>query len=80
SGRAVSATAAAPYVDKLLPLPEFLKGGISSANWAEVADGLRLSGHFIEHWLLSAVDKPLSPVRARLGQQVARLIVNGNAA
>lgn len=74
SGRAVSAAAAAPYVDKLLPLPHFLKGGISSTNWAEMADGLRLSAHFIEHWLLSAVDKPLSPIRNRLGQQVARYL------
>ena len=45
SGRAVSATAAAPYLDRLLPLPAFLTGG-GEADDAAVVDGLLLSGHF----------------------------------
>lgn len=73
SGRAVSGQAAAPYIDKLLPLPNFLKESIPTQNWGEMADGLRLTAHFIEHWLLQAIHQPLSPVRARLGQQVDRL-------
>jgi DNA repair protein RecO (recombination protein O) len=73
SGRAVSEQAAAPYIDKLLPLPGFLKESIPSTNWGEMADGLRLTAHFIEHWVLQAIHQPLSPVRARLSQQVDRL-------
>lgn len=73
SGRAVSGVAAAPYLDKLLPLPDFLRDSSFAKGWAEAADGLRLSAHFIEHWLLQAIHQPLSPVRARLGQQVDRL-------
>lgn len=73
SGRAVSAQAAAPYLDKLLPLPGFLKESAIAQGWAEAADGLRLTAHFIEHWLLQAIHQPLSPVRARLSQQIERL-------
>jgi DNA repair protein RecO (recombination protein O) len=73
SGRAVSEAAAAPYRDKLLPLPMFLKHSVLAEGWAEAADGLRLTAHFIEYWLLQAIHQPLSPVRARLGQQIERL-------
>ncbi len=73
SGKAVSAEAAAPYVDKLLPLPQFIKNADFANGWSEAADGLRLTAHFIEHWLLQAIHQPLSPVRARLSQQVERL-------
>lgn len=73
SGRAVSGQAAAPYLDKLLPLPDFISKSTFAACWAEAADGLRLTGHFLEHWLLQAIHQPLSPVRARLSQQVERL-------
>ena len=51
SSRAVSGTAGAPYADRLLPLPVFLKDG-GPANWPEIAAGLRTTGHFIERDLL----------------------------
>ena len=47
SGRAVSASAAEPYIDRLLPLPAFLIGG-SQADDAAILNGLVLSGHFLE--------------------------------
>lgn len=73
SGRAVSEQAGAPYIDKLLPLPAFLRESVPTMGWHELADGLRLTSYFIEHWLLSAIHQPLSPVRGRLSQQVDRL-------
>ncbi len=47
SGRAVSAEAAKPYLDKLFNLPGFMRGE-PSANAQDIADGLRLTGHFLE--------------------------------
>ena len=47
SGRAVSRKAAAPYLDKLFPLPGFLRGE-PLATPQDIADGLRLTGHFLE--------------------------------
>lgn len=48
SGRAVSLAAGEPYRDRLLPLPEFLVAQNGAGSPAEVLDGLRLSGYFLE--------------------------------
>jgi DNA repair protein RecO (recombination protein O) len=64
SGRAVSASAAEPYLDKLLPLPGFLVGrGVGGAD--EAAAGLRLTGYFLER---CALHGPLPPARVRLAE------------
>jgi DNA repair protein RecO (recombination protein O) len=47
TGRAVSAAAAAPYRERLLPLPAFL-GGAGPAAPGEVVRALALTGHFLE--------------------------------
>jgi len=47
SGRAVSAAAAAPYRDRLLALPGFLRGETSAAP-QDVAAGFRLTGYFLD--------------------------------
>ena len=47
SGRAVCAEAAEPYLDKLFRLPPFLRGE-PVATPQDVADGLALTGHFLE--------------------------------
>jgi DNA repair protein RecO (recombination protein O) len=47
SGRAVSHAAAEPYRDRLFRLPGFLRGN-SGATPEDVADGFRLTGHFLE--------------------------------
>ncbi|MBY0427867.1 MAG: DNA repair protein RecO [Alphaproteobacteria bacterium] len=47
TGRAVNRTAAAPWADKLLPLPEFMHKALIP-SWDDVAAGLALTGHFIE--------------------------------
>lgn len=54
SGRAVSAGAAAGWEARLLPLPPFLsaQGGAPSAQ--EIAQGLRLTGHFLAGHAMAA--------------------------
>ncbi|PLW76732.1 DNA repair protein RecO [Cohaesibacter celericrescens] len=50
SGRAVCRTAGKPYHDRMLALPSFLRGEVSSnrLNYAELAQGFALSGFFLE--------------------------------
>jgi DNA repair protein RecO (recombination protein O) len=67
TGHAVSAGAAAPYVDRLLRLPRFL-GGAGGANrpQAEVLAGLRLTGHFLLGQVFAAHGQAAPVARARL--------------
>lgn len=46
TGRAVSAAAGAPYKDRLFTLPAFLAGP-AAASAADVLDGFRLTGYFL---------------------------------
>lgn len=68
TGRAVSAGAAAPYLDRLLPLPRFLwegQGtGIPSAT--DIAAGLALTGHFLQRHVYEPRGLDLPAERARL--------------
>ncbi|HEX5957848.1 MAG TPA: DNA repair protein RecO, partial [Hyphomicrobiaceae bacterium] len=49
SGRAVSAESGEPYKDRLLTLPQFLRGGSSGGVRREdVLAGLALTGHFLD--------------------------------
>ena len=65
SGRAVCAEAAAPFVEKLLPLPGFLVGRAEVTPQALV-DGLRLTGHFLEKTVFAVQNKGMPPARKRL--------------
>ncbi len=48
SGRAVSAVAAAPYRDRLMPLPAFLlRGDVAAVSREELAQGFALTGFFL---------------------------------
>ena len=47
SGRAVSGQAAGEWAPRLLPLPACMTGGAFS-GYGDMADGLRLIGHFLE--------------------------------
>lgn len=71
SGGAVSRVAAAPYVEKLLPLPAFLLGGVTP-SWPDIADGLRLTGFFLERDLIEGRARGLLPLRSRLLALVLR--------
>jgi DNA repair protein RecO (recombination protein O) len=52
SGRAVSLEAGEPYRDRLLRLPAFLADAGGSAEAPDVADGLKLTGFFLERHIL----------------------------
>lgn len=65
SGRAVSLAAGEPYREKLLPLPGFLIGrGEGGAR--EVAQGLRLTGFFLDRFVFAPQNRPLPAPRERL--------------
>lgn len=65
SGRAVSASAAEPYKDKLLALPAFLLGQ-PYAPLEDVIKGLALTGYFLETRVQWGVNKTLPDARARM--------------
>jgi len=75
SGRAVSAKAAEPYLDKMLSLPGFLLGeqGVSAKD---IMDGLSLTGYFLETRLQWGINRTLPDARA---QMIARLVDVGLA-
>ena len=62
SGRAVSRSAAAPYVDRLLPLPSFLTTR-GNASPHDIADALRLSGYFLQSHVWGPRDIAVPPTR-----------------
>ncbi len=66
SACAVSAEAGAPYKDKLLPLPPFLRGASTQASLFEAVDALKTTGFFIETRILHLADKPLPEARLRV--------------
>ncbi len=69
SGRAVSASAAEPYLGKLLKLPSFVRGG-GVATWKDLLAGLELSGHFLNRDLLPERARPVGDIRARLVERL----------
>jgi len=71
SGRSVSAAAGAPYRDKLLVLPEFLKSSGAAADTADVCAALRLTGYFLERHVFAPQDRTLPPARTRLIEALA---------
>ena len=65
SGRAVSRAGAGIYAGRLFALPGFL-GGNGDAGPAEIAAGLKLTGHFLLERVLRPHNRPLPPARIRL--------------
>ena len=66
SGRAVSREAAAPYAEKLLPLPPFLAGAESGpASAADIVAGLRLTGWFLEKHVFAGQGGRMPQARER---------------
>jgi DNA repair protein RecO (recombination protein O) len=63
SGRAVSATAGAPWRDKLLPLPAFLRGEEPPPLAADIADAFRMTGYFLERDLFGPRGLPMPDAR-----------------
>lgn len=71
TGRAVSAPEAEPYKGKLLPLPAFIREG-GRATWAEIGEGLALTGHFLARDLLVGRSEPIGEARVRLVERLRR--------
>jgi DNA repair protein RecO (recombination protein O) len=71
SGRAVSAAEAEPYAGRLLPLPGFVREG-GRANWDDIAQGLELTGHFLERDVLTDRMRPIAAARSRLVDRLRR--------
>jgi DNA repair protein RecO (recombination protein O) len=67
SGRAVSAEAGAPWRERLLPLPPFLRDDApldARPSAGEVADAFRLTGFFLARDLFALKGEPLPDSRA----------------
>lgn len=72
TGRAVSAQAAAPYIDKLLPLPHFLRPARSGGDDADVLMGLQMTAYFLEHWAFVHHTQGLPEFRVRFQERFMR--------
>ena len=80
SGRAVNTEAAAPYRDKLLPLPSFLQpghGAMPDQDHPErvlddIEDGLHLTGHFLDRQIFHASNRPAPAARSRFLEKISR--------
>jgi DNA repair protein RecO (recombination protein O) len=82
TGRAVSADAGAPYAEKLLPLPPFLRQhhvqnvsehsdhtgalNVDSVNVDDLSDGLRTTGYFLQHTLKEISGRGMPHARQQL--------------
>ena len=71
SGRAVSAAEAEPYAARLLPLPPFVREG-GQGSWAEIDQGLALTGHFLLRDLVTERARGIREARSRLVERLRR--------
>ena len=72
SGGAVSREAGAPYADRLFRLPPFLVSSQAGVDHADdIAEGLRITGHFLERHFYAPLGKHLPDARIRLMQRFA---------
>jgi DNA repair protein RecO (recombination protein O) len=63
SGRAISRQAGAPWHDKLLALPAFLRGGDGTPSPAELRDAFVLTGFFLASRIYDPRGEPLPAAR-----------------
>lgn len=66
SASAVSAEAGAPYGDRMLPLPAFLRDAAANASLMDALEALRTTGHFIETRILHMAGKELPEARKKV--------------
>lgn len=72
SGGAVSELAGAAWADKLFRLPDFLVRG-GQADWADIRDGMAITGHFLERHFPVERGGDIYAVRARLVDRISEL-------
>ena len=70
SGRAVSLSAGEPWRDKLLALPAFLAPGGGDPDAGQIAEGLRLTGWFLETHVFGPHDMTTPDARERLVSRI----------
>ncbi|KCZ83041.1 DNA repair protein RecO [Hyphomonas adhaerens MHS-3] len=66
TGRAVRGSEAEDYVSRLLRLPSFLVASSAPVGGEDVADGLKLTGYFLESRVFHAMNRAMPPERERL--------------
>ena len=71
SGCAVSQEPGKPYHDRLLALPKFLVSGQTTANYADIYNGLKLTGYFLERRILAQHNSAMPSARVRLTSHLA---------
>jgi DNA repair protein RecO (recombination protein O) len=78
SGQAVSEAAGAPYREKLLPLPGFLRRVEARPEPQEVLDGLRLAGFFLEQRVFAPHQHKLPAARSRYVDALTKVLAIPN--
>ena len=73
SAAAVSRAGAQGYESRLLPLPPFLLAG-GAGDWAQIMDGLRLTGFFLERSVLIERRADVLAARERLVDRLNRAV------
>ena len=72
TGRAVARDAAGDWVDRMLPLPDVLRG-IGLGPDAEVFEGLKVTGHFLQSYMAATLaGRPLPEARTRFVDAFSR--------
>ena len=72
SGQAVTRTAGEPYRERMLPLPAFLRESGVAGHATAVADGLKLTGFFLERHVYAEPSGTLPDARTRFFQRLRR--------
>jgi DNA repair protein RecO (recombination protein O) len=72
SGRAVSASGAGEYRDRLMRLPPFLAAG-GEVDWDDIFDGLAITGHFLARDILIDRQAEVLAARERLVSRLKRV-------
>lgn len=79
TGRAVSRAAGAPWADRMLPLPAFLAVD-APVDASSVADGFRLTGHFLAKHVAALANRPVPEPRERFVRAVTKAIAREDKA
>ena len=72
TGRAVSREGGAAFADRLLRLPAFMLSSQGGLGEGDVADGLALTGHFLEQFVFGPLNRPLPPARVWLLEKLSQ--------
>jgi DNA repair protein RecO (recombination protein O) len=76
SGRAVSRDAGAPYADRMLRLPAFLRDHDSAPSGRDLADGFALTGFFLTRHVMEPRGQVLADERMHFLSALARALPN----